>query len=456
MSYDLIVIGAGPGGCDAALAAARAGLKVALVEKDMMGGTCLNRGCIPTKTLLHSAELFRAAQNAQRFGVCVRDAAYDLEKIYSRKDEIVQKLRDGQTSLLAANKVDLLRGTAFIPQKGVVRVSADGADTLYETDRILIATGAAAALPRVAGIDLDGVVTSDALLARTRDFDSIAVIGGGVIGMEFASFYSALGKTVTVIEFLPRILTAFDREIAQNLSLILKRRGADIRMGTTLKSIVADGDKLTCNCEKDGAASLVTADIVLAATGRKPYFAGLFGDELGIKTQSGIIVNADFESSVKGIYAVGDVVDGNIQLAHLASAQARYAVAKMTGTNPDISLTAVPACVYTSPEIAAVGVTEQDAKDRGREVKAVRHPMTGNARTLIDDAERGFIKLVFDAKSSVLIGASLMCERASDLIGQLALAVSHGLTAADICTPIHAHPTYYEGIAEAAALYLKR
>ncbi|MCL2671804.1 MAG: dihydrolipoyl dehydrogenase [Clostridiales bacterium] len=441
MHYDLIIIGAGPAGYEAALFAARLGRRVALVEKRELGGTCLNRGCIPTKALLHAAELFRAAGDAGSFGVACEGVGYDMDAIFARKDAVVERLRGGVASLLAAAKVDVLRGAATIPEKGKVRVG----DTVYETEHILIATGAAAARPPVEGIELPGVVTSDELLAQAADFDSIAIIGGGVIGMEFASFYSALGKRVSVIEFMPRILPGFDREVSQNLSMILKRRGVDIRVGTALQRIRADAGSLVCECDKTSVA----ADRVLIATGRRPYFEGLFSDALGIQTNRGIVVNADFRTSVESIYAVGDVVDGGVQLAHLATAQALYAVARMAGAEPETNLGVIPSCVYTSPEIAAVGLTEAEAKERGIAVRTGKYPMSANARTLIDDAERGFIKLVFDAASGQTLGATLMCERASDLIGEPALAVAKGLGAADISGVIHAHPTYYEGLAEA-------
>lgn len=449
MQYDLIVIGAGPAGYAAAISAAKHQLKVALVEKHLVGGTCLNRGCVPTKALLHAAELYRAALDAEPFGIFAEGVSYDLPKIFAKKDEVVEKLRGGIASLLTANKVDVLHGTAHIPAQGRVLVQSENEEILYETQNILIASGAQTAIPPIEGVDLQGVVTSDALLAQARDFDSIAIVGGGVIGMEFASFYAALGKRVSVIEYMPRILPPFDREISQNLSMILKRRGVDIRVGTALRRITKDEETLCCHCEKDGTVSSVFADCVLIATGRKPYFDGLFSDALSIQTKRGILVDANFQTYVNGIFAVGDVVDGGIQLAHLATAQALFAVAKIAGKEPENRLDVIPSCVYTSPEIAAVGLTESEAKEAGMDVKTGKYPMSGNARSMIDNAERGFIKLVFDAQSERLLGASLMCERASDIIGELSLAISQGLKASDIAALIHAHPSFYEGVCEA-------
>ena len=451
MNFDLVVIGGGPGGYVPAIRAAQYGMKTALVEAGELGGVCLNRGCVPTKSLLHAAHLLRGFKESGRFGVSVSDISFDLDHIYARKNETVKKLRAGIASLLKANKVEVVFGRAFIAEQGLVRVQKkEGGTQAFRTANTLIATGSAPTRPPIPGIDLPGVITSDALLNSPPDFKSLLIIGGGVIGVEMASVFSAFGSVVTIIESLDRILPAFDREISQNLTAILKKRGVSVITGANITGIQKNGDSLLCIFEKNGVSDSLSADRVLAATGRAPCYSDLFGASLAVNTARGILADDNFETSVKGIFAVGDVKEGGVQLAHAASAEGLRAVAYMAGKDFSQDLTAVPFCVYTDPEIAAVGLTADDAKRLGFEVKTGKYLMASNARSIIEGAQRGFIKLVFNAADDTLIGAHLMCERATDLISVLAEAKARRLTSKELFKAVSAHPTFVEGLTEAA------
>ncbi|MCL2539156.1 MAG: FAD-dependent oxidoreductase, partial [Oscillospiraceae bacterium] len=296
---------------------------------------------------------------------------------------------------------------------------------------------------------LPGVMTSDALLASPQAFKSLLIIGGGVIGVEMASVFSAFGASVTIIESLERILPAFDREISQNLAAILKKRGVSIITGALISEIKAADGALVCHYSKGDAKDSLLADKVLSATGREPAFSGLFDASLAIDTKRGIIVDSNFETSVKGIYAVGDVVEGGVQLAHAASAEGLCAVACMAGKRCVSDLTAIPACVYTDPEIASVGLTADDAERQGITVKTGKYLMSSNARSMIEGAERGFIKLVFREDNGTLIGAHLMCERATDLIAEATSAIARRMTPRELLSAVNAHPSFHEGFPEA-------
>ena len=449
MGYDLVVIGGGPGGYIPAIRAAQYGMKTALVEARELGGTCLNRGCVPTKALLHAANLLAAIKGAGRFGVSISGLSVDLGKVYERKDEIVGKLRDGIASLLKANGVDVYRGFAHIPERGLVLAKTDRETLRLETRNILIAAGCVPSVPPIKGAGLRGVTTSDELLSSPPDFESLTIIGGGVIGAEMASVFSGFGIKVCILECEGRILTAFDREISQNLTAILKKRGVSVTTGAAVSGIREVNRALVSDYVRNGAAESIEADRVLIATGRKPAFSGLFDTSLGIRTGRGVIVDEDCETSVEGIFAAGDVAEGSAQLAHAASAGGLRAVAKMAGMKRPYCLSAIPSCVYTEPEIAAVGLSADEAKVRGIEVKTGKYLMSANARSMIEGAERGFIKLVFGAADGVLLGAQLMCERATDLIGGLAAAVALRHTSEELLAAVSAHPSFYEGIAEA-------
>lgn len=448
--YDLIVIGAGPGGYTAAISAAQRGMKTAIVEADKIGGTCLNRGCIPTKTLLHSANLYREMLSGEYLGICAEKLSYDLNSMYRRKDEVVSELREGIEALIRANKIDSYSGRAKILSADKVEVSNVDSVTILDTEKVLIAVGSSPVRPPIEGINLTGVVTSDGLLeANAVDYKSLIIIGGGVIGMEFASVYNSLGCSVTVIEAMDRIVPTLDREISQNLSMILKKRGVAVYTGCSVESISEAGENLLCSFTGKNGKQDILSQGVLMSVGRRPNTEGLFAEGLFIEQQRGIIVNERFETSVKGIYAIGDVISGSISLAHAASAQAQNVIAEIAGENPPVNLSAVPGCIYTSPEIASVGITADIAKASGIAVKTGKYIMSGNGRTVIEQQERSFIKLIFDKDTEVLLGAQLMCARASDIVSELSSAIVNKLTIHQLSSVIRPHPTFTEAVTEA-------
>ncbi len=451
--YQLIVIGAGPGGYEAAIRAAQLGLHTALIDRREIGGTCLNRGCIPTKAMLHSAQLYRDASRFDLFGLHTENTTFDWGKINDRKNEVVTKLRSGIEQLIKANKIDFFNKSASILGKNEVQLG-QGEEILH-ADNILIATGSVPARPRIPGLDLPGVITSDELLddPELAKSDGLAkeilIIGGGVIGVEFASVFSALGCKVTIVEAMERILPTMDREISQSLNMVLKKRGVDIHTGSMVEKIEQQDGNLYCCFTEKGQAHRIPAQRILCAIGRRANTEGLFGEGFSVECDRGRIVTDDhFRTSVEGIYAIGDVT-AKIQLAHMASAQGLNAVQIIAGKEPEINLNAVPGCIYTDPEIASVGLTEDEAKAQGIPVKKGKYLMTGNGRSVIDEQERGFIKIIAHAETDVILGAQLMCARATDIVSELSTAIVNGLTCAQLTSVIRPHPTFCEGVTEA-------
>ncbi len=443
--YQLLVIGAGPGGYVAALKAAKLGLKTAIVEGRDVGGTCLNRGCIPTKALLHTAEVYTQAKEGAFLGVNAEGISVDFAAAQRRKNEVTEKLRLGIEGLFKQKKVDLLRGTGTILAPG--KVSVDGKE--YTADHILIATGSVPARPPIPG--LEHALTSDDLLeGEGRMFSSLVIIGGGVIGVELASVYNALGCHVTILEAMDRILPNMDREICQNLTMILKKRGVEIYPSSMVSAVekMEDGT-LSVRYTNKGTENTAQGEAVLCAIGRRANTAGLFGEGFSLDMERGrILTDENFQTSVPGIYAIGDVT-AKIQLAHVASAQGTACVEKLAGKAAPADLALIPSCIYTSPEIACIGITADEAKAAGRSVKVGKFVMFANGKTVISNGERGFIKIVADAESGVVLGAQLMCERATDMISQLTTAVANGLTAEQLLAVVRPHPTFEEGIGEA-------
>ncbi len=448
--YDLIVIGAGPGGYEAAFDAAERGMKTCLIEKDALGGTCLNRGCIPTKSLLHASSLYRAACEGERFGVLAENVSYDLQKIQERKNEVVGRLRTGIEGRAKKLKVEVRYGTGSIRDAShVVLRTAEGEEVL-ETARILIATGSVPAVPPIPGSTLPGVYTSDTLLSETKEIGRLTVIGGGVIGAEFACFYRDLGKEVTVIEALPQMLNGADRELSLSLKQLFTKRGISVHL-SSLVSAIEEGSAGTLQVrfsEKEEEKTLET-DAVLLAVGRRCFTEGLFEEGFSVKTERGrILVDENNETSVPSVYAIGDVT-GGIMLAHAAAAEGQNAVAAMCGdpVRPDLSL--VPSCIYTEPEIAFVGLSLAAAKECGIDADSKKALMGANGRTVIAEGERGFVRIVFEKESGRILGAQLMCERASDMVGELTEAIRLGVTVRELSRVIHPHPTFAEAIQEA-------
>ena len=450
--YQLIVIGAGPGGYEAAIRAAQLGLTTALIERREVGGTCLNRGCIPTKAMLHSAQLYREAANFELFGLHTENTSFDWAKVHQRKNDVVVKLRTGIEQLIKANKIDFFNNFASILGKNDVQLDQG---EVIRGENILIATGSVPARPPIPGLDLPNVVTSDELLddPHFTQTDSLAkeilIIGGGVIGVEFASVFSSFGCHVTIVEAMERILPTMDREISQSLNMVLKKRGVSIHTGAMVEKLEQDENGFVCHFTEKGKAQAVPAQQVLVAIGRRPNTQGLFAEGFEVACERGrIVTDENFRTSVDSIYAIGDVTS-KIQLAHMASAQGICAVHTIAGQKPPIDLRYVPGCIYTDPEIASVGITEAEAKQQGIPVKKGKFLMTGNGRSLIDEQERGFIKVLAHQETDVILGAQLMCSRATDIVAELATAIVNGLTCAQLAGVIRPHPTFCEGVTEA-------
>ncbi|MBR4502640.1 MAG: dihydrolipoyl dehydrogenase [Clostridia bacterium] len=449
-TFDLIVIGAGPGGYEAAFEAADLGMKTALVEKDAPGGTCLNRGCIPTKSFLHAAGLCREMREAAAFGIVPGEIKVDYARMQERKNEAVLQLRKGIEGTAARKKIALIRGTAALQGGGTVSVRTGEGEETLRADRILLATGSVPAVPPIPGVDLPGVLTSDGLLDNDKPIGRLVIIGGGVIGVEFAEVYAALGAAVTVIEAMPQLLPSLDREIAQSMKMLLKKRGVSVCTGTQVNRILpGEGGKLICEY---GEAETAEADAVLVSVGRRPYTEGLFAPGAQPKTERGrITVNEYGETSLPGVWAVGDVT-GGAMLAHAASAAGRNAVRRMAGLPPCADTRFIPSCVYTDPEIACAGMGEEEAKTAGIEADSRKIPMTANGKTVLTGAERGFIRVVFEKGSRRILGVRMMCERASDMIGEFTMALSMGLTMDEMARAVRPHPTFCEAITEALRL----
>lgn len=449
--YGLIVIGAGPGGYEAALRASNLGIRTALVESRNVGGTCLNRGCIPTKSLLHAAGIAKEVSGGGEWGVNAGELTVDFAAIHRKKAEVTEKLRAGVEGLLKQKKVDLLRGAGTILGPG--RVAVDG--TEYAAENILIATGSVPARPPIPGLEL--AITSDDVLApQERVYRSLVIIGGGVIGVELACVYTALGCKVTIVEALERILPNMDREICQNMTMIFKRQGVSVNTGCMVSAVEKDGEELVVRYTCKDQPGEARGEAVLCAIGRRPYTAGLFGEGFQVDMERGrILVDETFQTSVPGVYAIGDV-SAKIQLAHVATAQGIACVEHLAGRESPVDLSLVPSCIYTSPEIASVGFTADEAKAAGRTVKVGKALMSSNGKTLIAGGERGFIKVVADRETGVILGAQLMCERATDMISQFTQAVVNGLTARQLARVMRPHPTFDEAVAGAVEDLLEK
>ena len=451
MDYQLIVIGAGPGGYTAALRAAALGLHTAVVECREVGGTCLNRGCIPTKTLLHASQVYRDAVDGAVMGVHAAGATFNMEEIFAFKRSVSEKLRGGIHSLLKSAKVDLIEGVGRIAAPGEVDVTAaDGGVTRYTAERILIATGSVNVRPPIPGLELPGVMTSDELLEGSdRLYDSLVIIGGGVIGVEFATFYRNLGCAVTLVEGMDRLLPNMDRELGQNLQQILKKQGVEVLTNAMVQSLEQTGGGLSVHLLQKGAEKTVTGEKVLCAIGRRAYWDGVFAEGMipACRGKS-LLVDENYRTSIPGVYAIGDA-SSVVQLAHVAAAQGTACVERMCGVADHVDLNVIPSCIYSTPEIAVVGVTEAEAKEQGIPAVVGKCTMFGNARTVIEDPGRCFMKLVAHAETHEILGAALMCQHASDMISQISAAMVSHQTVEDLRRVMRPHPSFEEAMTEA-------
>lgn len=449
--FQVIVLGGGPGGYTAAIRSAQHGFRTAIIEKRQLGGTCLNRGCIPTKALMHVSGLYREMMETEDLGLFATGLRYDMERIYGRKNDVVQELREGVSFLIDANGISHYQGSGtLLPGKRVQVFGPNGEIDELEWEHVILATGATAAKPPIPGTELPFVLTSDDLLdGPAVNCKRLVIIGGGVVGVEIASIYRNLGAEVMILEKENRILPLMDREISQNLNMILKKRGIIVHSGSSVKEIRQSEEGLTVLFQGKEGEQEALGDVVLLSTGRKANVEGLLGPGMDLEQNRGIVVNERFQTSIPDVYAIGDCISGGIQLAHVAAAQAGAAVSSIAGEDVEAELSVVPACIYTDPEIASVGITADEAKKIGKTVKSGKYIMSGNGKSVIEGQERGFIKLVFDGETEELLGAHLMCGRATELISGLAAAIVGKMTRAKLASVIYPHPTFGEGIGEA-------
>ena len=445
IACDVAVLGAGPGGYIAAIRCAQQGLKTILIEADKLGGTCLNRGCIPTKTLLHSAEVYEEAKNAQAYGVNTQGVSFDYQTIVKRKDAIVGRLRGGIAGLEKLNGVTLIEGHGKLKDKNTIEVG----DQLIEAQKIIIATGSTPTRPPIPGIDGLNVMTSDEVLALEKCPESLVIIGGGVIGIEFASLYATLDKKVTVLEMMPTILPGVSNNISDMLKTELQKKNVDII--TNAKVTKIDGGKeVGVTYELKGEINTIKAACCVVSIGRSPVSKNIGLEESGLKLSNGFIeVNERLETNIPGIYAIGDVT-GKIQLAHVASAQALVAAGNCAMKDIKMDYNIVPACIYTNPEIAYVGMTKEKAQAAGHTVKIGSFDISGNGKSMVINANVGNVELVTDAQTGQILGGQIFAPRATDMIGEIAVAMKCEGTIEELADTIHAHPTISEIIMEAA------
>jgi dihydrolipoamide dehydrogenase len=450
MDYDVLVIGAGPGGYHAAIRAAQLGLKVACAEREAVGGVCLNIGCIPTKALLHAGETMAASKHASEFGLTFSQPSLDIAKMNGWKDGIVKKLTGGVAGLFRANKVAHLTGQASFVDAHTVRVG----EVTVTAEHIIIATGSYPAPLRGLDVDQDRVVDSTGALNVPDPLPArMLCVGGGVISFEFAHIYNNLGSTVKIIEFLPTIIPGADADAVREFQKSMVRQGIEVVVNTKANSLTRRGDELHVEIEdvKTGEKHVEVFDRVLVAVGRRPRTDGLNLEAAGLQlTDRGFIeVNRRMQTAVPHIYAVGDVA-GNPMLAHKAMKEGLVAAEVIAGQPSEQDAVAIPGVVYTSPELAWVGLTEAEAVAAGYTVKTGVFPMSASGRAMTLQATEGFVKMVVEEGTDLLLGVHIVGPHASDLLGEAGLALEMAATATDIALTIHAHPTLGEAVLEAA------
>lgn len=450
-NYDVIIIGSGPGGYVCAIRCAQLGLKVACVEgRDTLGGTCLNIGCIPSKALLHASHMLHEAEhNFAAMGLKGKSPSVDWKQMLAYKDDVVAQNTKGIEFLFKKNKVDWIKGWGSVPEAGKVKVG----DTVHEAKAVIIASGSEpTALPGVE-VDEKVVVTSTGALTLGKVPKSMVVIGAGVIGLELGSVYSRLGSDVTVVEYLDAITPGMDAEVQKVFQRTLKKQGLSFIMGAAVQKTEATKTKAKVHYKlrKDDSEHVLDADVVLVATGRKPYVDGLGLDGLGIEmTQRGqIAVDAHWQTSVPGVYAIGDVIEGPM-LAHKAEDEGMAVAEVVAGKHGHVNYGVIPGVIYTHPEVANVGETEETLKDQGRAYKVGKFSFMGNGRAKANFAGDGFVKILTDKDTDRILGCHIIGPAAGDLIHEVCVAMEFGASAQDLAMTCHAHPTYSEAVREAA------
>ena len=455
MKYDIIVIGSGPGGYVAAIRAAQLGKRTAVVERAELGGICLNWGCIPTKALLKSAEVFTEAKHAQSYGLNLNgEITADFQAIIQRSREVAAAMSRGVQFLLKKNNVDVISGFGKVKPEKTVSVTADNGEvTDYQADHIIIATGARSR--ELSGVKQDGVSIIGYREAMTleKQPESMVVIGSGAIGSEFASFYNAIGTKVTLVEFMPRVLPVEDEETSKQIERSMKKAGITVMVDASVEKVEKENGqcKVFINSVKKGMVEM-TVDVVLSAVGVTTNIENIGLEETGIKTEKSKVVVDDFyATNIAGYYAIGDIVHGPA-LAHVASHEALICVEKICGLHPHpLDYDNIPGCTYITPEVASVGMTEAKATEAGIEIKVGKFPFTASGKATASGARDGFVKVIFDAKTNLLLGAHLVGDHVTEMITEAVALRQKKATAEDILSTVHPHPSMSEAIMEATA-----
>lgn len=453
MNYDIIVIGSGPGGYVAAIRASQLGFKTAVIEKENLGGICLNWGCIPTKALLKSAQVFEYLNHAKDYGISADNIKADFNAVIKRSRDVADGMSKGIQFLMKKNKIDVIMGTAKVkPGKKVDVTAADGKLTTYSASHIVIATGARSR--QLPNLPQDGkkIIGYREAMSLPKQPKSLVVVGSGAIGVEFAYFYATMGTKVTVVEFLPNIVPVEDEEVSKQLEKSFKKVGIEVMTEASVESVDNKGEGCKVNIKTKTGNITLDADIVLSAVGIEANITGLGLEETGIKTDKGKIVTDKFYSTnVAGYYAIGDCVGGQA-LAHVASAEGITCVEKIKGMHVEaIDYNNIPGCTYCQPEIASVGYTEKKAKEAGYQIKVGKFPFSASGKAKAAGASDGFIKLIFDAKYGELLGAHMIGANVTEMVAETVALRKLETTGHEIIKTVHPHPTMSEAIMEAAA-----
>ncbi|BBU38239.1 dihydrolipoyl dehydrogenase [Aeribacillus pallidus] len=448
-SYDIAVIGGGPGGYMAALHAARFGKKVMLVEKDFLGGTCLNRGCIPSKTWLKNAEIIEAIELSREWGIQTDNITISLDKMKKRKDEVISRLRNGVMFLLKQGKIDVYEAEGFVEEGNIVKVVSDKKEERVQTDKIIVATGSSPSVPPIDGLDSASFYTSDTIFDIEKIPSSLTIIGGGVIGVELATIFSSLKTNVTIIEMAGRIIPTEDADASKALAKSLQKKGVQILTDAKVTSVKQNGDKTIVEClNEKGESVSVEGEALLVSVGRKPNLSAVQALKLE-QNGSFIKVNEKMETSYPNIYAVGDVI-GGYQLAHAAYMEGIVAASNAAGCERKMDEKVVPRCIFTLPEVASVGLTEEEAERKGLQVKAERFDLAGNGKALVSGDTSGFIKIVYDEKYGEIIGVTMVGPHVTEMISEASSFISLEGTVEELANMIHPHPTISESFFDVA------
>jgi dihydrolipoamide dehydrogenase len=458
--FDVVIIGSGPGGYVAAIRAGQLGLKTAIIEKDKeLGGTCLNIGCIPSKALLTSSDHFSfAKKEAAKHGIVIENPRVDLPTMQKRKDKVVKTLTGGVRQLMKTNKVMVLEGMGTITRPGKVSVKSSGGETQeIETKNIIIATGSVPIELPFAKFDGQTIVSSTEALCFTEAPEKFLVIGAGAIGLELGSVWNRLGSEVTMLEFLPRIAVGFDLELSNLLQRALTAQGIKFHLETKVTGVKVENGHVVASAEKANEKLTFEADKVLVSVGRKPFSEGLGAEKVGVEfdERKRIKVDNHFRTNIEGIYAIGDVIAGPM-LAHKAEDEGIACVEIIAGKSGHVNYDAIPGIIYTNPELAGVGITEDQAKEKGMEVRIGKFPFRANGRAIANEDVEGLVKFIADAKTDKILGAHILQHAASELIAEPTSVIEFGGSSEDLGRTTHSHPTLSEAVKEAAMAVEKR